>query len=240
MQIFDWVLIAILSVAFPVLGLWEHRRLEAGVARGDQNARTRTYWHAILIQWPLSILVFVLWRQSGRALPELGIGLERHLGAWIGWSVALALVAALVVQSLCARRSAAALAAVRRQVEPVRSLIPSHSREARLFNGVSITAGVCEEFLYRGYLIAVLAAMLNIWIGVALASVAFGLGHLYQGPKGILKTGTIGLALAGLYLLSGSLWAPMLVHAALDINSGYLGRRALASDAPKPDARVAA
>jgi membrane protease YdiL (CAAX protease family) len=35
------------------------------------------------------------------------------------------------------------------------------------------------------------------------------------------------LVMAVIYLLAGSVWAPALVHAAIDLNSGYLGRRAL-------------
>jgi membrane protease YdiL (CAAX protease family) len=240
LQIFDGVFTAILCVAFPIIAAWEHRSLEARVARGDPNARARTYWRAILIQWPLSIVLFALWRQSGRGLPELGLATGFHTRTWIGWGVALTIMAALVTQTVLVLRSSANLAACRRQAEPLRALIPSNSNEARLFTGVSITAGICEEFLYRGYLIAVVASMFNIWVGVALSSLAFGLGHAYQGPKGIIKTSVIGLALAGLYQLSGSLWASMLVHAALDVNSGYLGRRALATHEPTPDARAAA
>jgi membrane protease YdiL (CAAX protease family) len=33
--------------------------------------------------------------------------------------------------------------------------------------------------------------------------------------------------MAGLLLLTGSLWAPMLLHAVLDVNSGYLAHKTL-------------
>jgi membrane protease YdiL (CAAX protease family) len=62
---------------------------------------------------------------------------------------------------------------------------------------------------------------------VLLAAAIFGLGHAYQGPKGILKTGLVGLVLGGLFALTGSLWAPMLVHVVMDLLAGYVGRRAI-------------
>ncbi len=52
---------------------------------------------------------------------------------------------------------------------------------------------------------------------------AFGLGHLYQGAAGVVKTGVSGLLAGLLYLLTGSLWIPMLLHAAVDLHAGALG-----------------
>ncbi len=45
-----------------------------------------------------------------------------------------------------------------------------------------------------------------------LSSLVFGLGHAYQGPKGVLKTGLFGLAIAGLCLLTGSIWLLIVLH----------------------------
>ena len=72
---------------------------------------------------------------------------------------------------------------------------------------------------------------MDLWLAVVLSSIAFGFGHMYQGKIGIVKTGGIGLALAGLYVLTGSLWAPMVLHAFVDVNSGFVGRKAM-SHAP--------
>lgn len=50
-----------------------------------------------------------------------------------------------------------------------------------------------------------------------LTSVVFGMGHLYQGWKGIVSTGIAGLIMAGLFLLTGNLFLPMVVHAVGDL-----------------------
>jgi len=103
-------------------------------------------------------------------------------------------------------------------------LIPHSAKEGQLFNALSVTAGICEELLYRGFLIAYFGAFVE---AVVLSSIAFGFGHMYQGKIGIVKTGGIGLALAGLYVLTGSLWAPMVLHVLVDVNSGFVARKAL-------------
>ena len=97
----------------------------------------------------------------------------------------------------------------------------------RLFRGVSVTAGVCEEILFRGFLIWYLATFFGLTVAVFASSAVFGLGHAYQGAGGILKTGVIGLVMAGLYVLSGSLWPPVALHAATDVVNGGIAHRVL-------------
>ena len=51
-------------------------------------------------------------------------------------------------------------------------------------------------------------------------SVAFGLGHSYQGAGGAVKTGLVGLAFGVLYVATGSIWVPIVAHIVLDVLQG--------------------
>ena len=62
---------------------------------------------------------------------------------------------------------------------------------------------------------------------VVLAIVAFGLAHAYQGIRGIVLTGVTGAVAMGLYLLTGSLVAPIVVHATVDLANGLMAYRVL-------------
>ena len=106
----------------------------------------------------------------------------------------------------------------------------------RTFNLVSVTAGVCEEVVFRGFLTAYLMSWLGVpfWGAALLSSLGFGLAHMYQGPLGILKTGFVGYALALLYGLTGSLWAPILAHALMDLVAGWMSHAAF-SGAESPE-----
>jgi membrane protease YdiL (CAAX protease family) len=100
------------------------------------------------------------------------------------------------------------------------ALLPRSPLERRLFAVVGVTAGVCEEWLYRGFFLAVLAAVvpgLPAALLVLLAAVAFGVAHAYQGLPGVLTTGVLGGVLAAVYLSSGSLLLPVLLHALIDL-----------------------
>jgi uncharacterized protein len=100
------------------------------------------------------------------------------------------------------------------------ALLPRTAGERRLFTLVGLTAGVCEEWLYRAFFLAVVAALAGgppEWVLVAVAAVAFGLAHAYQGIGGIVLTGVLGGILAALYLSTGSLLLPVLLHAVVDL-----------------------
>jgi membrane protease YdiL (CAAX protease family) len=78
-----------------------------------------------------------------------------------------------------------------------------------------IGAGVFEE-LTRVFL---LTRLWNIsskkewkWMTVILSAVLFGLGHMYQGPAGVIMTGISGLIMASYYLLFGRVASMMVAH----------------------------
>ena len=100
-------------------------------------------------------------------------------------------------------------------------------KERILFFLVSITAGVCEEIIFRGLIVYYFShlpfdlSLLTIGI---IASVLFGLVHLYQGWKGVLRTAYIGGILFFLYVGTGTLWVPIALHFLIDVQLVFLPR----------------
>jgi len=83
-----------------------------------------------------------------------------------------------------------------------------------------LTAGICEEALFRGFLLHYLHTSpwrLNLTLALLLSALIFGLQHLYQGVQGVIVSAVLGALFGLLFLLSGSLLLPMLLHAALDL-----------------------
>ena len=91
----------------------------------------------------------------------------------------------------------------------------------------SVSAGICEEFVFRGYLIWAFQALLGLWGAALFSVVVFALAHAYQGAKGIVATGIAGVLLTLVVLISGSLIPAMVVHALVDIGSGLIAWAAL-------------
>ena len=65
-------------------------------------------------------------------------------------------------------------------------------------------------------------------------SLLFGLGHSHQGTAGVVKTGVTGLVMGTLFLVTGSLLVPMVLHAVVDIGSGRAAYFLL-TDSPTPE-----
>jgi membrane protease YdiL (CAAX protease family) len=216
------LLVGYLVVGQPLVGRWNQRRFARAVAR-DPEARLRRYRRTAVLEWLLLALALLLVAAApGLSLAQLGVRPPRLAGDARPFTVlglfglaATAGVFAVVRQRLHRHPAPAPVAP-----EAVLALLPRTFRERRSFAGVALTAGICEETLYRGLLIAVCTALwasLGPAGAVAASALAFGLAHLYQGPWGMLGTGVLGGCLAVLYVGSGSLLLPVCYHALLDL-----------------------
>lgn len=108
-------------------------------------------------------------------------------------------------------------------------LIPRTGRERGLFALLSLAAGLGEEVVYRGYLLAVLGPIFSSeWVAAGTSSLAFAVLHAYQGSVGIVRSGLLGFLFAATLITTGSLWPAILVHTGVDLFSGLvLGPRML-------------
>ena len=98
--------------------------------------------------------------------------------------------------------------------------LPATWAERRWYGFVAITAGICEELLFRGFLLHYLHTFpftFSLTVAMLLAAVIFGLQHLYQGLSGATSTVVMALLVSLLFLLAGNLLLPMLLHAAIDL-----------------------
>ena len=232
LTIFDHLLVAILFLVLPVLSVTDFRKLKSQLDAGKPAARLLFYRSIIVWIWGLTLAVAALWLVHKRGLGQLGFGLETGTGFWIGLALTVVACGLFIMQAIALRRNPKKLQALAKQFEPVKPLIPHTNQEAKEFVAVSITAGICEEILYRGYLMLYITSAIAIesmWPAALLSSLVFGLGHAYQGPKGVLRAGLFGLAMAGLYLLTGSIWLLIILHTLIDLVNGSLGRSVIAA-----------
>ncbi len=82
----------------------------------------------------------------------------------------------------------------------------------------SLSAGFCEEFLFRGFLLGLIGrAGGRPTAQVAWSSVAFGLAHIMWGPIGVLFTVALGASFALVTLWRGNVWAAVIAHTLLDL-----------------------
>ncbi len=232
------LLAAYAAVGEPVLGARMYRGLERAVAR-DGGARVRFYRLSMVIEWSWVLTVGLILLSGGLPLSEVGLRWESPPAMVVGFVVAVGfgMLIPIAVPWLKSRRSGGAGAgdssAVREMLEPVGALLPNTRKERRLFAALAVTAGICEEILFRGFLLFYLQEVFpgfGVVGAVVVSSMVFGLCHLYQGVRGILGTGAFGAGMAILYVASGSLIVPIVLHALLDLRVLLLHRPTAGED----------
>jgi membrane protease YdiL (CAAX protease family) len=146
---------------------------------------------------------------------------------WRLWTsaVAVVLLAALHIrQAATLARSTRARAHVRERLAKTNlaEILPHTTEEFGWLIIVSLTAGVCEEFLFRGYFIWALAPWLGWWGAAALGMPIFGLLHAYQGRSGVVRTAIVGAVMTIVVAITRSLYPAMALHALVDMGSGLV------------------
>lgn len=230
------LLAAYAALGEPVLGARMYKGLTSAVVR-DGGARARFYRLSMVIEWSWVLVVGLILLSGGLTLSEVGLGWESPPPVVVGFVVAVGfgMLIPIVVPWLKSRRSGGPDTGepFRETLEPVGALLPHSRKERRLFAALAVTAGVCEEVLFRGFLLFYLQEIFpgfRVVGAVAVSSVIFGLCHFYQGVRGVLGTGAFGAGMAILYVASGSLIVPIILHALLDLRVLLLHRPTAGED----------
>lgn len=233
----DHALIGIMAIVLPIAGHRGFSRLRRLLEAGRREALMAEYVQTMVHLWALTAAIMGLWIVLGRPLASLGLAVRATPGFWWTCLLTIGLLGLLGLQLRLVCRKPAFREKARKQIEDsgLSALIPLSPAERRAFIGLSLSAGICEELAYRGFLMAYLSAYVPVFGAIAGSALLFGIGHAYQGPGGMLKTGLFGAALAGLYASSGSLLAVVVLHAANDAVSGVAARLALHSGEPSED-----
>jgi membrane protease YdiL (CAAX protease family) len=204
----------------PLLGGWSQARFRRTQGT-DPRALVRRYRRTVLVEWSLvGVALALVAAAPGLDLADIGLRWPRLAGGGAPYTiVGIAGLGPSVLLLAVLRRRVDRGAAVTAPAE-VLALLPRTTRERRAFAGVAVTAGICEETLYRGVLLGLVTALAPAPSPVRLAllsAAAFGLAHSYQGYLGMLATAALGGCLAVLYLGSGSLLLPALYHLLVDL-----------------------
>jgi membrane protease YdiL (CAAX protease family) len=180
-------------------------------------------------------VALAIWLATGRSWVALGFGWDIDTGFLLGLALtATAIVVMMRQYGSLDNASEKTRESLRRQIGDLEFMMPRNSAELGRFYAVSATAGIVEETLWRGYMFWYLGHIMPLGAAAIVTSVVFGFGHIYQGVANVPKIILLGGIFAGLYLLTGSLWLPMLLHAVFDAVQGKAVCRLLSSASATP------
>lgn len=229
------VVVALLVFVQPRRGRARFLKLQQDVLT-DPTARVRFYRRGIVAAWIMTgivVLIGALATVAGHdvALPPAGV--ESRSSVWL---ITIEMIVLLPISALLLRsRKPRIQRLVQRQIGHLRAMLPVTPVERRTFVGVALTAGICEEVVFRWFGITYVRWLVpgssNLAV-IIVIGVVFGLGHLYQGRIGVLMTGGAGALFTWLTLASGSLIPAILIHALIDLR--ILALRELPEPEPTP------
>jgi membrane protease YdiL (CAAX protease family) len=233
-SLLDHILFALYFIVAPLVDrfwLWPH--LVRAIAAGNPRARIHYYRINLTFAWGSTASILALWiilRRPWSGLLLVPASLPRFA---IGIVLAVAYCGLLWKQRRDILARPHRLDRMRRKLGYFAPMLPHTPAEFRVFQFVAITAGICEEVLYRGYAYWYVGGWSGRIVAVVVTAILFGYAHIYQGMRPALKIILIGLILGVIAVVSGSLLPVILMHAAQDLVGGELGFRAL-NQAPLP------
>ena len=220
MTLADLLYVAYFAAIGPLIDYWIFwPSIRCGLEADPARARVRL-WAWSMSAWVTVAVGAALWMWYGRSWASFGFTRPGGWRLWTFIALLLLLSAYYILGAMSITRDPETLTNVRQQAEPVAALMPHTQREMYWWTGVSLTAGFCEEFLFRGYFIWAFAPWLGWWGAAALALLIFAGFHAYQGWNGVLRTGIAGALFTLLVAVFDSLWPAIAVHALTDIGSG--------------------
>jgi membrane protease YdiL (CAAX protease family) len=157
---------------------------------------------------PLSTVLGDRWRSIKEMLRDVGIG------------IAFLIVSVMLGSIIGSHAQGGAPS------QAVQYLLPHGHTEIALWILLSVTAGICEEVLFRGYLQRQFMALTkNAPLGIILSAAVFGMSHAYQGFGRAMQIGLLGVMSGILAHWRKSVRPGMFAHALQDILGGLLAGR---------------
>jgi len=218
----EHLLVFFLVVVTPLWDWFEIPRLKASTA---PRKKIRFYQKIVAASWACALVAVITIGLRAAGTMDRGA----HESAWLApgtrggvflEGLIAGLLIVIILPAVLAMRSGKIRVRAGKAARRLAFILPSTGEERRWWWLVCITAGICEELVYRGFLLHYLHVMpfhLDITRALVVSSLIFGIGHLYQGIAGVVQTTVIGFVLGAMFLLSGNLLLPIVVHAVIDL-----------------------
>ncbi|MBZ5664828.1 MAG: CPBP family intramembrane metalloprotease [Acidobacteriia bacterium] len=173
-----WHTAVVLLILAALFGWTAYSRTFSPMARS--HGRMAGYLSMLTLEWLLTGLVWWGVRLRGLRLRDL-VG-----GDWPNWKRIFADLLVAAGFLICSNITLAAVGYLLKvgKNQTIRELAPHGRTEVIVYLLLSLTAGICEEIVFRGYLQKQLTAVTRSAVaGLLIQGVIFGVGHGYQGVK---------------------------------------------------------
>jgi membrane protease YdiL (CAAX protease family) len=230
-----YIVFLVLLLAFSLVDLITEvmkKNKPKGTVRTEKKQKNK-YNKILAWMWGPAAVVVIMSFISGISFADLGFrAIELNHNLWFNAIILVINGLVLIyswyplILSLVSRKfrekMKADLAALG---DGTRDILPHTKKEKQMYVLVSFSSGICEELVYRGFMLFLLSAVfpgMSIFTFILISGVLFGIGHIYQGWQGIIEAGLIGAFYMSLLIVTNSLILVMILHFISNVSGAFL------------------
>jgi len=194
--------------------------------------KLQIYYGNGIFQWIGTGAIVAVWWMNSRFYTDLGWGVPKMTST--AWALTLGSIFLYVLNTWWELRNEAKVQETKAKWEKDIPFLPVNWQEYKHFLFVAFTAGVCEEIIFRGFFIQYFLAwnqdnLMGTWLSILIPGFLFSFGHLYQGHQAVIKIMLMAIIFGWIFIITESLWIPIVLHFLVDAISGYIAMRILGS-----------
>lgn len=213
------LLAVLIGIIYPIYIVVTHQKVKSNIVRNEKY-RLADYKQTLLIFWFLTLFILVNFYAYNQ--PDLNFSPELSL---IQIGLIILILAFALFQYSASKISPNDINVVKEKLKDIYHYLPKTEGELRWFGFLSVSAGICEEIIFRLFLFEFLKEYSTLIIAFFATNIIFAVTHIGSGIKNIISSCLLGLLFSAIYYFTGNIWITILLHIAIDINAGILGYR---------------
>lgn len=220
-SLLDHILVVLLGLVLPFFsGIRGNDKLLE--IHFDENTRRKFFISNSIILWVLTLVVLLCWIFQNRSLSSMGFKVISSIQ--IPLLLAIIFIT-LYVSDIIMTIKNSQWEKSYKQWEASLPFLPEKYREMPAYIFMCLSAGICEEIMFRGFLVNYFIDPMKDgfpWIAVFAPALLFSLAHYYQGFKAMLKICTLSILFGLIFIYSKSLLIVIILHFLVDLIGGIV------------------
>lgn len=199
--------------------------------RFNTRMKIQLYWGNNIWLWFLALAAAGVWWFNGRSWELIGLTDSWIMPLGISSIVLLIFIVLYVLETVGELSGQEQREMTTEHMRSELGFLPTTAYEYFHFIFLALTAGICEEFIFRGYFIRYFQCLIaddyTYTLAILLPALIFGFVHFYQGWQAVIKIGAMAIMFGYIFVQTESLWLLMVVHALIDLIGGLVAWRLL-------------
>lgn len=213
-------LFVLITVLYPIFLIVDHYRIKKRKTSDSSQDKIKDYQKTILVFWFLTISVVL--NDYLEPIPSLSFQFELSLLNTVFMSLVILLG---YVQYRNSRVNEINVTAFASKSQKVVNYLPTSRQELSWFIMVAISAGFCEEVLFRMFVYEFAIQYIGVIGSFLFTNVIFAIAHIGTGMKNLVGAFILGLVFSLIFYFTQNIWIVVALHISIDFNAGVLGYR---------------